>query len=229
MGQSKVRYEVCWDESDFPQIVRATDGDGKSFMEAKREILGFYTDLRDTAREMITRFRALKAEDIEAPRASDDEPKTSDVDKVGKPGASALACTVSATTVTAAAPSGVSPEGPVDGAVLIATERRRQIDQGYTPEHDEVEHGSGELAAAAVSYAMPQPDAPMRMVFAPDDQVCVPYWWPWAADQWKPTNDRVGDLVRAGALIAAEIDRLLADHPPDENAPDRTTFEGGVS
>ena len=33
-------------------------------------------------------------------------------------------------------------------------------------------------------------------------------WWPWRNEDWKPSNDRVVNLVKAGALIAAEIDRL---------------------
>lgn len=32
--------------------------------------------------------------------------------------------------------------------------------------------------------------------------------WPWRDEDWKPSNDRVANLVKAGALIAAEIDRL---------------------
>ena len=33
--------------------------------------------------------------------------------------------------------------------------------------------------------------------------------WPWSETYWNPNpNDRIHNLVRAGALIAAEIDRL---------------------
>jgi hypothetical protein len=32
--------------------------------------------------------------------------------------------------------------------------------------------------------------------------------WPWDERWWKPSNDPIRDLVKAGALIAAEIDRL---------------------
>lgn len=35
--------------------------------------------------------------------------------------------------------------------------------------------------------------------------------WPWATDWWKPSDDPITNLVRAGALIAAEIDRLLRE------------------
>jgi len=32
--------------------------------------------------------------------------------------------------------------------------------------------------------------------------------WPWGSEWWKPSKDPIRDLVKAGALIAAEIDRL---------------------
>lgn len=33
------------------------------------------------------------------------------------------------------------------------------------------------------------------------------YHWPWSREWWKPKNPR-RDLVKAGALIVAEIERL---------------------
>ena len=49
-------------------------------------------------------------------------------------------------------------------------------------------------------------------------------WWPWSLDWWKPKDPR-RDLVRAGALIVAEIERL--DRQPargaDGRSPDRET------
>ena len=92
------------------------------------------------------------------------------------------------------------------GVVLIAAERQRQIEQeGWAPEHD-VAHNGDELALAAASYALP---AYSRQRYA--ENGAVPYHWPWAAKDWKPTpDDRVRELVKAGALIAAEIDRLRA-------------------
>lgn len=32
--------------------------------------------------------------------------------------------------------------------------------------------------------------------------------WPWDAKWWKPSDDPIKNLVKSGALIAAEIDRL---------------------
>jgi hypothetical protein len=89
------------------------------------------------------------------------------------------------------------------GAGLIAAERQRQIDQeGWSAEHD-AQHAKGDLAIAAACYALDGISPLERLAFFPR----VPVIWPWHPDLWKPT-DRIMDLVKAGALIAAEIDRL---------------------
>jgi hypothetical protein len=75
----------------------------------------------------------------------------------------------------------------------IANERQRQIEaEGWTPEHDD-QHSSGELADAAACYARGKQ---MSAV------------WPWDEKWWKPGPDRRRQLVKAGALIVAEIERL---------------------
>lgn len=86
---------------------------------------------------------------------------------------------------------------------MIAAERARQVAaEGYTPEHD-ASHPVGELARAGAAYALwaagggrtgPNPYDAMR-------------WWP---PDWKfgYDDDPVRALAKAGALIAAEIDRL---------------------
>ena len=92
------------------------------------------------------------------------------------------------------------------GIDLIAAERARQFEQeGWGPDHDD-EHDGGELAAAAASYAIHAADQlhPQSLGDGGND---VPDWWPWDSRDWKP-KDPLRDLVRAGALIAAEIDRL---------------------
>ena len=84
----------------------------------------------------------------------------------------------------------------------IAAERRRQIDaEGWTPWHDDI-HADGELAAAAACYIVGGFGTPS---FRPN--ALPPLSWPWSWDWWRPT-DRRRDLVKAGALIAAEIERL---------------------
>lgn len=93
------------------------------------------------------------------------------------------------------------------GSDLIAAERERQIAvEGWTPDHDD-EHDTGELTAAAIEYAARayalthlgggNHDAPPSAL------------WPWDASWWKPGADPIANLVKAGALVAAEIDRLV--------------------
>lgn len=40
-------------------------------------------------------------------------------------------------------------------------------------------------------------------------------WWPWGPEAWKPADDRLRNLVKAGALIAAAIDVELLQGLPD--------------
>lgn len=95
------------------------------------------------------------------------------------------------------------------GIELIAEERQRQIEvEGWTPQHDD-EHSKGELANAAAVYAID----PM----GGDASSMIKNLWPWDKSWLKiscneNTEDnpsgRIRDLQKAGALIAAEIDRL---------------------
>jgi len=87
---------------------------------------------------------------------------------------------------------------------LIAAERREQARKGWTAEHDDV-HRDGELVVAATCYSL--------VPFCSEhgcDAAITPESWPWDADSWKPSpGDPIRDLVKAAALIAAEIDRRL--------------------
>lgn len=93
----------------------------------------------------------------------------------------------------------------MNGAERILAERKRQIEaEGWTAEHD-ASHAPGVLAAAgrAYAYAVTEPD-----VFGVGRT--IPFGWPFEEDAWKPSPDPIRNLEKAGALIAAEIDRLLA-------------------
>ena len=96
-------------------------------------------------------------------------------------------------------------EHACDGASLIAAERRRQMEQeSWSPDHDD-QWDKSELIAAGVSYAI-------YAHWQARDPECLehptsPFAWPWDEQWWKP-KDRLSNLVRAGALIAAEIDRM---------------------
>lgn len=86
----------------------------------------------------------------------------------------------------------------------IEAERRRQIDvEGFSPEQDDG-YLSGQLAAAAASYAI---HASLRASSSLGGNHLAPPIWPWSVAWWKPKKPRA-DLVRAGALIVAEIERL---------------------
>lgn len=95
-----------------------------------------------------------------------------------------------------------------EGTVRISAERHRQLDkEGWLPEHD-AHHIMGELSAAAMCYAMLAVDEEIRSVNGSD---FIQEWWPWDSEWWKPSADPIRNLEKAGALIAAEIDRLTAE------------------
>lgn len=85
------------------------------------------------------------------------------------------------------------------GIQLIAAEReRQQLSEGWSPEHDD-EHTNAALAKRAAELAAIGTD--METIDHGEDR-----------DQWglveKHKGDRIRQLEIAGALIAAEIDRL---------------------
>ncbi|HFH4393171.1 TPA: hypothetical protein ACGJWW_006583 [Pseudomonas aeruginosa] len=99
-----------------------------------------------------------------------------------------------AAELLAAAPGKSVPQAWLD----VQAERRRQIEaEGWTPEHDD-KHNGGELADAAACYAL------WAGGINPGN------WrefWPWAPE-WLRHSEPRRMLVKAGALILAEIERL---------------------
>lgn len=95
------------------------------------------------------------------------------------------------------------------GVQMIAQERLRQIHvEGYTKEHDLTYVGDEPLAMAALCYLIPEAD---RSAIIDLHGELLEWFWPFDAEYWKPTpEDRVRELQKAGALVAAEIDRILA-------------------
>lgn len=92
-------------------------------------------------------------------------------------------------------------------ATDVLAERQRQINaEGWTPEHDDCNRHR-ELAFAGACYAIASPDGFSDIV-----------QWPWQQEWWKPSTPR-RNLIKAGALILAEIERL------DRKA---ATTEGGA-
>lgn len=89
-------------------------------------------------------------------------------------------------------------------ALDVTAERRRQIEQeGWTPEHDD-RHDLGELAGAAATYALYRSQVPTVDISSRD---MLEIAWPFAPEWWKPKNRR-SDLVRAAALLIAEVERI---------------------
>ena len=87
----------------------------------------------------------------------------------------------------------------------IISERERQIKtEGWAPSHDD-QHDTGEIARAAASYAMhagwAQHPRGQAWHHSP------PSLWPWGSAWWKPKDIR-RDLIRAAALLLAEIERI---------------------
>lgn len=91
---------------------------------------------------------------------------------------------------------------------LIERERYAQWQrEGFSTGHDD-EHDEGELARAAACYALPVFHRGMKSWTG----TMLGSLWPFEGKWWKPTpDDRVRELVKAGALISAEIDRLLRE------------------
>lgn len=103
---------------------------------------------------------------------------------------------------------------PLDDATLfsrpvrdILRERQRQIEvEGWSLKHDD-RHTDGSLAMAAACYAHPE------RIFQANirDGTLWSIIWAWPrswAPYWFKKKDRRRDLVRAAALIVAEIERL---------------------
>lgn len=103
------------------------------------------------------------------------------------------------------------------GIELIAKERERQInEEGWSFNHDD-NHVDDEMAFAAACYAIPELE---RDYIDTENGGEIPALWPWKETWWKPEYEpnlekkctvrgRIKELTKAGALIAAEIDRLI--------------------
>jgi hypothetical protein len=98
----------------------------------------------------------------------------------------------------------------MNGAELIKSERQRQIkSEGFDSEHDR-EYGSNQLTRAAIVYTKIDKHNVEDIFKDP-----LTHRWPWGTQWLKPFSkcdptqvDRIRCLTKAGALIAAEIDRL---------------------
>ncbi|CAE6821641.1 hypothetical protein R70006_06229 [Paraburkholderia domus] len=95
------------------------------------------------------------------------------------------------------------PAPVTDAARDVLAERARHVPvEGGPPEHGE-KHEDGELEAAAGYYALACAYPHERDI----GRGRVPSYWPWDKSWWKPTTKR-GNLVKAGGLILAAIERI---------------------
>lgn len=107
--------------------------------------------------------------------------------------------------------------GLTKAAQDVLAERQRQIGtEGWHTDHDD-QHEKGEMALAAACYAAHtatwqfigyglDPKGGLFRVYQ-SAQEFVGRMWPWGKAWWKPKDDR-RNLVRAAALLLAEIERL---------------------
>jgi len=88
------------------------------------------------------------------------------------------------------------------GIELIEEERKRQINkEGFTADMDQLNAKDGVLAKGAACYCTTSQTE--------ETKADPPITWPWGKGWWKPKT-KLRNLARAGALIAAEIDRIQA-------------------
>jgi hypothetical protein len=89
----------------------------------------------------------------------------------------------------------------------VLRERERQQDEeGWTDKHDD-SHVIGELAGAASAYAMVAAAQAQMGGKMPAALLNPPPFFMWDRAHWKPKDQRA-NLVRAAALIIAEIERI---------------------
>jgi|GEM_PF-800265 len=101
------------------------------------------------------------------------------------------------------------------GVVDVINERKRQeLQEGWTDLHDDA-LDDGVLAGAGASYAMNAASQLHPQTQLPLDE--IPPWWQLSRSWWKPKSPRE-DLVKAAALIIAEIDKIDRSGASDHEA-----------
>lgn len=99
---------------------------------------------------------------------------------------------------------------PVNGLTAIMMERQRQQTQeGYTRAHD-AHHKPQVIIDAALAYTVQAQD---RLSVKDGEGVgsdTPESYWPWDASTFRPNDDELRSLAKAGALLAAAYDVALA-------------------
>jgi len=94
----------------------------------------------------------------------------------------------------------------MNGIERISAERKRQIEEECWSASHDAEHTSGQLLLLAACYTL------KNYTFADFEKAIESeldaYW---GSDEWIKYTDPIRNLEKAGALIAAEIDRLVLE------------------
>jgi hypothetical protein len=136
-------------------------------------------------------------------RADRDAPRVSDETRLARTGTEAPSrlCIVRAgIRPTSRSSRWGRDEGEIMTAVEMIAEKARtnREHKGYTEAHDD-EHDYSELIQAAMCYLdAAEPIHDLGNVSPP---------WPFEPESWRPSDDPIRNLVHAGALIVAEIER----------------------
>lgn len=199
----RVTGQHLWTQDQYDEAVRNARADGPAIntSASQKSIIGVWNDALEEAALICDRVN------------NHDDPLT------------ASDCAGYIRELKSAAPleaHACAVDAKTQAARDVLDERRRQIEQeGWTPEHDD-EHARGELSYAAAAYAVEVGHLLSGML--PDASREPPFCWPWDKKWWKSRSVRQ-NLVKAGALVLAEIERL--DRAASQQAPAPITDEKG--
>ena len=169
-----------------------------------RSVAKLISDLATQLEVQLARANALAAENAGLKHAMDVTLEHVSVTDAGQAGVAAMiindALHHSETPATDAFLAEVLAQGvksPSNAVQSVIAERQRhQSAEGWTPEHDD-QYSKSQLLWASSCYVL--------NAIHPFNR--IPFDWPWTPEWWKPTNPR-RDLVKAGALILAELERI---------------------
>lgn len=107
----------------------------------------------------------------------------------------------------------------------VSAERLRQITEENHGSVNDDKYLGGELAIAGACYAAYSAYNLNSAEIKTGPITGVPTWWPWDVSWWKPSDNR-RNLVKAAALIIAEIDRIDRKNSGKEVLGDSSKVEG---
>lgn len=108
---------------------------------------------------------------------------------------------------------------------LITDERERQFANGYTTQHDDL-HARGQIASAAESFAAAAACQARGNSVDTAERAAINIW-PWDNEP-KVESDPIRNLVKAAALIVAEIERLQRLEAENCDSQSRSTNDAPI-